>query len=119
MEDAGKAGVFVSGEGLKPSSQRTRLVYKNGKRTVSEGPFTDAKELVAGFALMKVRSKDEALSWCDKFAAALGDTEIFLGPVVEMWDLGFAPKPDNAPLRFLAMHKADQHAENEMPPSPA
>src|ERR1700737_2569703 len=78
MEDAGKAGVFVSGEGLKPSSQRTHVAYKNGKRKVTDGPFTEPKELVGGFALMKVRSKEEALSWCDKFAAVLGDIELFL-----------------------------------------
>src|SRR5688572_26205915 len=85
--------VFVSGEGLKPSSERVHIAYKNGKRTITEGPFTEPKELVAGFALMRVRSKDEAISWCDKFAAAMGDLELFMGPVVEPWDLGIASKP--------------------------
>src|SRR5260370_1109695 len=111
IEEAAKEGIFVSGEGLKPTSQRTHLAYKNGKRTVTEGPFTTQKVLVAGFALMKVKSKEEALSWCDKFAALLGDVELFLGPVVEPWDLGFGPKPENAPLRYLSMHKMDERAE--------
>jgi hypothetical protein len=116
--EAMKEKVFVSGEGLKPSSQRVQIVYKNGKRTITNGPFTDVRELVAGFALMRVRSKEEALSWCDQFAAVLGDVELFLGPVNEAWDLGMAPKPEKAPLRFLAMHKMDERSENEAPPDP-
>jgi hypothetical protein len=112
-----KEKLFVSGEGLKPSSERSHVVYKNGQRTVTDGPFTEAKELVAGFALMRVQSKAEALSWCDKFAALLGDVELFMGPVVEPWDLGLAPKPNNAPLRILSMHKLDERAENDVPPT--
>jgi hypothetical protein len=119
IADAAKDGIFLSGEGLKPSSQRTHVVYKNGERTVTDGPFSETKELVAGFALMKVRSKEEALSWTDKFAAVLGDVELIMGPVVEPWDLGFAPKPVNPPLRYLSMHKLDERAENEAPPDPA
>jgi hypothetical protein len=117
IEDSVKQKVFLSGEGLKPSSQRVHIVYNNGKRTITDGPFTEAKELVAGFALMRVRSKEEAIAWCDKFAALIGDTELFMGPVVEPWDLG-APKPENAPLRFLSMHKLDERAESGAPPDP-
>ena len=117
VEEAVKEKVFVSGEGLKPSSQRVHVVYKNGKRTITDGPFTEAKELIAGFALMRVRSKEEAISWCDKFAAVIGDVELFMGPVVEPWDFG-RPKPENAPLRFLSMHKMDERSENEAPPDP-
>jgi hypothetical protein len=118
IEEGVKENVFVSGEGLKPSSQRVHIAYKNGERTITDGPFTEAKELVAGFALMRVKSKDEAIAWCDKFAAVLGDVELFLGPVVEAWDLGMMPKPENAPLRVLSMHKMDERAENEAPPDP-
>ena len=77
--------VFVSGEGLKPSSERMHVVYENGMRTVTDGPFSEAKELVAGFGLMRVHSKEEALGWCDRFAAVIGDHELFLGAVVEPW----------------------------------
>jgi hypothetical protein len=49
----------------------------------------------------------------------MGDTEIFMGPVVEAWDLGMAPKPANPPLRFLAVHQADARFESEAPPDPA
>jgi hypothetical protein len=113
-----KDRVFVSGEGLKPSSQRVHIAYKNGKRTITDGPFSEAKELVAGFALIRVRSKEEAISWCDKFAAVIGDVEVFMGPVVEPWDLGMMPKPEKAPLRFLSMHKMDERSENDGPPDP-
>jgi hypothetical protein len=113
-----KDKVFISGEGLKPSSERVHIVYKNGERTITDGPFKDAKELVGGFGLLRVRSKDEAISWCDKFAAVLGDVELYMGAVVEPWDLGMMPKPKNAPLRFLSMHKLDERAQKAGPPDP-
>src|SRR3954470_16099822 len=109
IEDAAKQQVFLSGEGLKPTAQRVHIAYKNGKRTITDGPFTEAKELIAGFALLRVRSKDEAIAWSDRFGALLGDTELFLGPLVEPWDFG-APKPENAPLRFLATHRLSERA---------
>jgi len=87
IQEGMKEKVFVSGEGLKPSSQRVHVAYENGERTITDDPFTETKELVAGFALMRVRSKEEAISWCDKFAAVIGDVELFMGPVVEPWDL--------------------------------
>jgi hypothetical protein len=118
IEDGLKGKVFVSGEGLKPSSQRVHIAYKNGKRTITDGPFTEAKELVGGFALMVVRSREEAISWCDRFAAVIGDVELFMGPVVEPWDLGVMPKPENAPLRFLSMHKMDERADSDADPDP-
>jgi hypothetical protein len=111
-----KEKVFVSGEGLKPSSERVHITYKNGKRTITDGPFTEAKELVAGFALLRVRSKEEAISWVDRFAAVSGNVELFMGPLVEPWDIGMAPKPANPPLRFLSMVQMDERAENDMPP---
>jgi hypothetical protein len=117
--EAVKDGIFVLGEGLKPSAERTHLAYHDGKRTLTDGPFTEAKELVAGFALMRVKSKAEALAWCDKFAAIMGDVELFMGPVCEPWDLGLAPKPEHAPLRVLSMHKQDERAERDTPPEPA
>ena len=116
---AARDGSFVSGEGLKPSRERIHIRYENGKRTaMTSGPFPDARELVGGFSLMRVRSRDEAIAWCDKFGAAVGDGELFLGPVVEPWDLG-APEPDDPPLRFLAVHRMDPAADAGTPPSPA
>jgi hypothetical protein len=118
VEEGAKDRVFVSGEGLKPTAQRVHIAYENGERTITDGPFTDARELVGGFALLRTRSKEEAISWCDRFAAVLGDVKLFLGPVVEPWDLGLMPKPKSAPLRFLSMHQADERAEGDAPPDP-
>ena len=117
--EAARDKVFVSGEGLKPSAQRVHIAYKGGQRTITDGPFTEAKELVAGFALMRVRSKEEAIAWCDRFAAVIGDVELFMGPVVEPWDIGIGLKPHDPPLRFLSMHQMDARAENDTPPDPA
>jgi hypothetical protein len=108
--------VFVSGEGLRPTSQRERIVYASGRRTITAAPFENAKELVAGFVLMQVRSRDEARAWCDRFAATVGDMALFLGPVVEPWDLGMGAKPDDAPLRFLSIHLADERSERDAAP---
>jgi hypothetical protein len=115
VDDAIQKKVFGGGEGLKPTSQRLFIAYKNGKRTITKPPFAKG-QLIAGFALFKVKSQEEAIGWCDKFAAAVGDMELFLGPVVEPWDLGIAPKPENAPLRFLAMSQMDDRVENPVPP---
>jgi hypothetical protein len=104
VQEGLKAKVFVSGEGLRPSSERVHLAYRGGKRSVTQGPFPDTGQLVGGFALLRVRSRDEAIGWLDRFAAVIGDVELFLGPVVEPWDLGMMPKPEKAPLRFLSMH---------------
>ncbi|WP_338868593.1 YciI family protein [Myxococcus stipitatus] len=118
MGEAMQKGIFVSGEGLQPTSKRLHVTYKKGLRTITQGPFASLKERVAGFTLMCVRSKDEALAWCDKFAAAVGDVELVLGAVTEPWDLGMGPKPENAPLRFLSLHMADERSEKDLPREP-
>jgi len=115
IEEALKDKAFVAGEGLRPSSERTHVSYKAGKREITDGPFTEAKELVGGFALMRVRSKQEALDWCDRFAAVTGDVELILGPVVEPWDLGMMPKPKNPPLRVLSIMQ--QRSDDDKPPT--
>ena len=119
IADAAGEAVFLDGNGLKPTSQRVHIAYKGGQRTITDGPFTEAKELVGGFALMKVKSKAEAIAWCDRFAAVMGDVELFMGPVVEPWDLGIAPKPDNPPLRMLSMHKMLTEGKEDGPPDRA
>ena len=119
IEDGVKQNVFRGGEGLKPTSQRLRITYSHGERKMVRGPFQDGRDLPAGFALLRVRSEEEAIAWCDKFAGVMGDVTLYLGPVVEPWDLGMGPKPEGAPLRFLAMHQADAGTENDVPPDPA
>ena len=118
MGEAVKKGLMRGGEGLKPTAQRLHLAYVDGKRTMKTPPFEGRGELVAAYALFVVRSKEEALACCDRYAAAAGDVELFLGPVVENWDLGFAPKPDDAPLRFLITRLADARSESDAPMDP-
>src|SRR5512142_1321567 len=62
-EDMVKAGVLLAGEGLHPTSKGARIKYQDGKTTVTDGPFTESKELIAGFWIIQVRSKEEAIQW--------------------------------------------------------
>jgi len=81
------AGVMLAGEGLHPSSKGARVKFEGKKRTVTDGPFAEAKELVAGFWLWQVKSKEEALEWL-KRAPFDGGTEIELRQVFEAEDFG-------------------------------
>jgi hypothetical protein len=119
VQDGLKDGVFVSGEGLRPSAERVHVAYEGGKRTLTRGPFREPQELVAGFALLRVRSEEEALSCCDRLSAVTGDAELYVGPVVEPWHLGMVPKPKNPPRRFLATRQADAQSESDATPDPA
>jgi len=67
IEEGVKTGVFLSGEGLLPSSKGARVRYSGSKRTVIDGPFTETKELIAGYAIIQVRSKEEAIEWTRRF----------------------------------------------------
>ena len=97
MEETAKAGVLLAAEGVHASSKGARLQFSGGKRTVTDGPFAEAKELIAGFAIIEVSSKDEAIEWATRFAKVLGDVEIEIRQVVEASD--FPPEtvsPDAA-----------------------
>src|SRR2546423_11853724 len=76
------AGVMLAGEGLQPSSKGARVKFEGKKRTVTDGPFAEAKELIAGFWLWQVKSKEEAIEWL-KRAPFDGGTEIELRQVFE------------------------------------
>lgn len=67
LEEAGKAGVYLTGEGLKPSSQAVRVQFSGQHRTVTDGPFLETKELIAGYALMQFTTPAEALEWTKRF----------------------------------------------------
>jgi hypothetical protein len=75
-EELVKAGVMLAGEGLHPSSRGARVRFEGSKRTVIDGPFTEAKELVAGYWLWQVKSKDEALEWLKRAPFQEGEVEI-------------------------------------------
>jgi hypothetical protein len=88
-----KAGVMLAGEGLHPTSKGARLTFADGKVTVTDGPFTESKELIAGFWLIQVRSKEEAIQWM-KRAPFGGGVRIELRQVHEFADLAPAISPE-------------------------
>ena len=94
-EEMAKAGVLVDGSGLRPSSTGWRIKYvKGGKRTVVDGPFTETKELVAGYTIINVKSREEALAWTKRFPNPSidgGAGEIEVRPFFELEDFGESP----------------------------
>jgi hypothetical protein len=94
-EELVKAGVMLAGEGLHPSSKGKRVHYSGTKRTVIDGPFTETKELIAGFWLWQVRSMDEAIEWAKRCPNPhAGESEIEIRPVFEAEDFGPALTPE-------------------------
>ena len=92
-EELVKAGVMLAGEGLHPSSKGVRVKFDGKKRTVIDGPFAETKELVAGFWIWQVKSKEEAIEWL-KRAPFDGGTEVELRQVFESEDFGEAFTPE-------------------------
>jgi hypothetical protein len=92
-EELVKAGVMLAGEGLHASSKGVRVKFSGGKRTVIDGPFTETKELIAGFWLWQVRSMEEAIEWL-KRAPFDGGTEIEVRRVFEAEDFGVEATPE-------------------------
>ena len=83
VEEAVNAGVVVATGGIAPTSEGVKISLKDGEFTVVDGPFTEAKELVGGWALMECRDKEEALEWSKRFLGVLGEGEV-----------RFVPSPD-------------------------
>jgi hypothetical protein len=91
-EELAKAGVMLAGEGLQASSKGARVKFAGNKRTVTDGPFAETKELVAGFWLWQVRSKDEAIEWLKR--APFRDDEVEIRQVFEADDFGAEFTPE-------------------------
>ena len=94
-EELVKAGVMLAGEGLQPSSKGARVRFSGDSRTVIDGPFTETKELIAGFWLWQVRSKEEAIEWVKRCPNPMpGESEIEIRQVFEAEDFGenFTPE---------------------------
>ncbi|HWR36797.1 MAG TPA: YciI family protein [Clostridia bacterium] len=103
-EELVKAGVMLAGEGLQPSSKGARVKFSGEKRTVIDGPFAETKELIAGFWLWQVKSKEEAIEWVKRCPNPTGEeAEIEIRQVFEMENFGpeFTPelKQQEAQLR--------------------
>ena len=110
-EDLASAGIMLSGEGLLPSAQGARVLFSGDERRVVDGPFTEAKELVAGFWLWKVDSMEQAVEWarrCPNPSGAEGQLEIRV--IGETEDFGDAMTPD---LKERETRLRDQIEKNQ------
>jgi hypothetical protein len=92
-EELVKAGVMLSGEGLRPTSAGKRVKFSGATPTVIDGPFTESKEIIAGFWIWQVRSMDEAVAWLKK-APFGGGVEVEIRPIFEMEDFGKELTPE-------------------------
>ena len=106
-----RAGRLIDGAGLSGSKTRTRLVFRDGRCTVKHGPYRGEHELPAATLLLKVKTREEAIGWAERYGKILGDGEIELGKVNEPWDIGLMPAPENPPLQILLIDKADAATE--------
>jgi hypothetical protein len=98
-EDLAKAGLLLDASGLQPSSKGWRVKYSGGRPTVIDGPFAESKELIAGYTLIQVKSREEALAWTKRFPNPVGEgaeAEIEVRQLYELEDLG----PSDAIDRF-------------------
>jgi hypothetical protein len=107
-EELVKAGVMLAGEGLHPSSNGARIRFSGGKSTVTDGPFAETKELIAGFWLIQAKSKEEALEWVRRCPMD-GGAELELRQVFEAEDFGAEFTPE---LREQEQRIAEQAAAN-------
>jgi hypothetical protein len=92
-EELVKAGIMLAGEGLHPTSNAVRVSFAGGKPTTADGPFAETKELVAGFWIWQVRSRDEALQWIKRAPFSRGE-EVEIRQVFELEDFGDAATPE-------------------------
>jgi len=112
MGEMMQAGILLGGEGLHPSSKATRIKFSGGKPTLTDGPFPEAKELIAGYSLIQVASREEALEWVKRWPAldAHGEAELELRQLFEAEDFGaeFTPELREAEDRMRAELAAKQ-----------
>ena len=102
-EELVKAGVMLAGEGLHPSSKGARVRFSGKDRTVVDGPFAETKELVAGFWLIQVKSREEAIEWVKRCPNPMeGESEIEIRKLMDIEDFGegFTPNPEIAKVKF-------------------
>ena len=96
-EELVKAGVLLAAEGLQPSSKGVRVRFSGDKRTVIDGPFTETKELIAGFQLWQVKSMEEAIEWVKRCPNCTPgrDAEVEIRPVIDMADFADVMTPEH------------------------
>jgi hypothetical protein len=106
-----QSGRFIDGAGLSGSKHRTRLVFRGGRCTIKHGPYVGEHELPTNILQLKVTTREQAIGWAERYGKVLGEGELELGKVNEPWDIGLMPMPENAPLQFLLIDKADAESE--------
>jgi hypothetical protein len=103
-EELAKAGVLLAAEGLAATSKGARVKFNGDKRTVTDGPFTEAKEIVAGFSIIQVKSREEAIEWVKRAPNVFpnGEVEIEIRKVMDIEDFGdaFTPNPEIEKLKI-------------------
>jgi hypothetical protein len=107
-EELVKAGILLDGSGLQPSSKGFRIKYSGDKRTLVDGPFTEAKELIAGYTLIQVKSREEAVEWARRYPNPAGpgkESEIEVRQLFELEDFA----PSEAIDRMRAMDLGTSH----------
>jgi hypothetical protein len=97
-QELARAGVLLDANGLKPTSKGWRIKYEGGHRSVVDGPFTETKELIAGYTLIQVRTREEAMEWARRFPAPFGDKASGEIEVRELYEMDDLP-PNNAAHR--------------------
>lgn len=110
-EELVKAGVLLSGDGLKPSSAGARVKFSGKNRSVVDGPFTETKELVAGYWMWQVRSLEEAVEWVKRCPNPTGDESVIeIRPVYEMEDFEPAMNPEAREIHDRVRQKLEGDA---------
>ena len=104
-EELVKAGVLLAAEGLTASSQGARVKFSGHKRTVIDGPFTETKELIAGFMIIQVKSREEAIEWVKRAPSVFnpnGEAVVEIRKLMDIEDFGegFTPNPEIAKVKF-------------------
>jgi hypothetical protein len=108
-EELLKAGVMLSAEGLRPSSKGARISFADGNGTVTDGPFIESKELIAGYWLWQVKSIDEAVEWLRRSPFKKSGAEVEIRPVLEAEDFGASLTPE---IRARAASRRERLATN-------
>ena len=115
-EELVNAGIMLEGEGLHPSSKAKRIKFSGGNRIVTDGPFTETRELIAGYWIWKVKSIDEAVEWAKRIPfdheSAKSDAEVDLRPIFEAEDFGPELTPELKKLEDRLRAKAAKLKEN-------
>jgi hypothetical protein len=103
-EELVKAGILLAAEGLTPTSQGARVKFSGDERTVIDGPFAETKEVIAGFTIIQVKSKEEAIEWVKRApnVSPNGEAEVEIRKLMDIEDFGegFTPNPEIGKVKF-------------------